>query len=87
MFQPGSPIRRKESTPLLEKLKTDVAAARLKIQAALEKSKEEPKKEEKPKDESAMQRYIKTQVPCSLENATNKLPIPYIPELHNVMGT
>ena len=37
MFQPSSPTRRRESTPLLEKLKTDVAAARIKILSALEK--------------------------------------------------
>ena len=62
MFQPSSPTRRRESTPLLEKLKTDVAAARIKILSALEKGKEEPKVTEKPKEELPIQKYIKMQV-------------------------
>ena len=62
MFQPSSPTRRRESTPLLEKMKTDAAAARIKILSALEKGKEESKKQEKPKEELPIQKYIKMQV-------------------------
>lgn len=61
MFQPSSPTRRRESTPLLEKLKTDVTAARIKILSALEKGKEEPKKPEKPKEELPIQKYMRMQ--------------------------
>ncbi len=61
MFTPSSPTRRRESTPLLEKIKTDVNIARARIAAALEK-KDEPKKPQKPKDESPIMKYIKTQV-------------------------
>jgi hypothetical protein len=51
MFQPSSPTRRRESTPLLEKIKTDVnGSMRAKLAAALEK-KEQPKKVQKPRDE------------------------------------
>ena len=64
MFQPSSPTRRRESTPLLEKIKTDVnASMRAKLAAALEK-KEEPKKPQKPKDEPPVLKYLKSQVGC-----------------------
>ena len=62
MFQPSSPTRRRESTPLLEKIKTDVnATMRAKLAAALEK-KEEPKKHQAPKDLPPIMQYLKTQV-------------------------
>lgn len=65
MFQPSSPTRRRESTPLLEKinLKQDINAARAKIAAALEKcAKEQEPKKLKKKDESPMMKYLKNQV-------------------------
>ena len=62
MFQPSSPTRRRESTPLLEKLKTDVAAARIKILTAMDKGKEPEKKPEKPREELAIQKYVRMQV-------------------------
>lgn len=61
MFQPSSPTRRRESTPLLEKIKSDVnATMRMKLAAALEK-KDTPKKAQKPKDEPPVIKYIKLQ--------------------------
>ena len=62
MFQPSSPTRRRESTPLLEKIKTDVTLARARLAAALEGKKGEPKKPSKPKDETPMMKYLKLQV-------------------------
>ena len=63
MFQPSSPTHRRESTPLLEKFKTDMnAAMKARLQAVLEKGKEEKKKPEKPKDDIAIVKYFKTQV-------------------------
>ena len=60
MFQPTSPKRR-ESTPLLERMKVDVAAARAKIMAALEK-KENAKKVMVKKDQPPVLKYINTHV-------------------------
>ena len=62
MFQPSSPTSRRESTPLLDKLKMDVNLARSKIAAALEKKDEPNKQDGKPKDDLPMIKYIKTQV-------------------------
>lgn len=61
MFQPSSPTRRRESTPLLEKIKTDVTIAQARLAAALEGRKEEIKPP-KPKDEPPIMKYITTQV-------------------------
>ena len=67
MFQPSSPTRRRESTPLLDKVKMDINAARAKIAAVLEK-KEQPKKPMKPKPDSPMMRYINTQVQTLMQS-------------------
>ncbi len=75
MFQPSSPTRRRESTPLLEKLKTDAAAVRLKVLNAMEKGKDEPKKQEKPREELPIQKYIRMQVrghPLTADKHTNR---------------
>lgn len=67
MFQPSSPTRRRESTPLLDKVKMDINAARAKIAAVLEK-KEQPKKLIKPKDNSPIMKYINTQVQTLMQS-------------------
>lgn len=56
--QQASPTWRRESTPLLEKIKTDVSMTKLKMTSTW-------KKEEKPKEvkeESPMIKYIASQV-------------------------
>lgn len=60
MFQPTSPKRR-ESTPLLERMKVDVAAARAKIMAALEK-KDSFKKVQVKKDTLPVLKYLNNHV-------------------------
>lgn len=57
IFQNPSPIKRRESTPLLEKIKTDVSLVKQKLNNW--------KKETKPKEvkeEPQMVKYIKSQV-------------------------
>ena len=61
MFQPSSPTRRRESTPLLEKIKTD-ANLKARLTAIMEQHKEEPKKTVKPPEETPILRYMRTQV-------------------------
>ena len=61
MFQPSSPTRRRESTPLLEKIKTDVTLAQARLAAALEGRKDEMKPA-KSKDEPPIMKYLTTQV-------------------------
>ena len=62
-FHPSStsPSQRRESTPLLEKMRADITLNQAKILAALEK-KDEKKKPVEAKDEPPMIKYIKTQV-------------------------
>ena len=60
MFQPSSP-KRKESTPLLERMKVDVATARAKIMAALEKKGGE-KKEKVKQEQHPVLKYIHSHV-------------------------
>ncbi|KAK3087178.1 hypothetical protein FSP39_002695 [Pinctada imbricata] len=57
IFQQSSPTRRRESTPLLEKIKSDVSMSKLKLSSSW-------KKEEKPKEvkeESVMIKYLTSQ--------------------------
>ncbi|CAD5116523.1 DgyrCDS5405 [Dimorphilus gyrociliatus] len=58
MFQPSSPKRR-ESTPLLDKIRTDVNFARAKIASVLEKKQ---KKVSNVKDEAKIVKYLRAQV-------------------------
>ena len=62
-FHPSStsPSQRRESTPLLEKMRADITLNQAKILAALEK-KEEKKRAVPPKDQPPMIKYMTTQV-------------------------
>ena len=61
MFQTATSPKRKESTPLLDRMRVDVATARAKIMAALEK-KDDDRKQEAKRPELPMIKYLKTHV-------------------------
>ncbi|XP_064639472.1 protein unc-80 homolog [Lineus longissimus] len=61
VFQPSSPIRRRESTPLLDKIRSDVNLAKLmKIDA--NRDKKDPCPRPKKKEDTYMVKYLKSQV-------------------------
>ena len=63
MFQPSSPTSRRDSTPLLDKIRADVAiAARVKQVIDAENKEDEDKKNVAKKEESPMLKYTRIQV-------------------------
>ncbi|XP_021380201.1 protein unc-80 homolog isoform X3 [Mizuhopecten yessoensis] len=59
IFQQSSPTKRRESTPLLEKIKTDVSMSKLKMNSTTVKKEEKPKEV---KEDTAIMKYITSQV-------------------------
>jgi hypothetical protein len=57
IFQQASPIKRRESTPLLEKIKTDVSIVKQKLT-----NWKKPEKPKEKKEDSPMVKYIISQV-------------------------
>ena len=63
MFQPSSPTSRRDSTPLLDKIRADAAlAARVKQIIDANDKEDEKKPLKKKKDESPMLKYTRIQV-------------------------
>lgn len=74
IFQQASPLKRRESTPLLEKIRTDVSLVKQKL-SSLKK----PEKAKEKKEESPMVKYITSQAQkltqCPLSILTKAAPI------------
>ncbi|XP_074657337.1 protein unc-80 homolog [Tubulanus polymorphus] len=80
VFQSSSPIRRRESTPLLDKIRTDIALMKEKIS----KPEKKDAKTRKKKEDSSILKYVRTQVKnlCHSPMAIMNKSAPILSEEH-----